>query len=88
MDFSSFRSTKRCIFGNILQDFGGSFQSWSPPYLRAGPLPKITCPGPVDVQWTGLTGFPKILRLDLKTEFADFGNGFRGLLGKILRILL
>ena len=51
------------------QDFWGSFQSWSPPYLRAGPLPVVNPMSFLGLQRPPSTGFLQTLRLDLKTKF-------------------
>ena len=50
----------------------------SPPYLRGGPLPWRTALIRLGLQGSGMMGFPKTLRLDLKTEFSTLGMDFGG----------
>ena len=44
----------------------------SPPYLRAGPLPWRTSLIPLGLRGSGMMGFPKTLRLDLRADLSDF----------------
>ena len=50
----------------------GELPSVSPPYLRAGPLPWRTSLITLGSRGSGMMGFPKTLRLDLRADFSDF----------------
>ena len=60
----------------ISEDFGGSFQVWSPPYLDFKRLRVGFGWSGAGSQCRGRTGFSRFSRLDFKTGSLDFQPGF------------